>query len=125
MSRNKKNWPFPKQVRLLESRQFKRVFDYKLSVANSILVVYAAPNNLDITRVGIAVSKKVGNAVVRNTWKRQIREAFRLQYRSLPPSVDLVILPHRDATPDHALVLQSVSRLGERLSRGFSKTLGQ
>ena len=58
-----------------------------------LLVLYAAPNDLDHSRVGVTVGKRVGKAaVVRNRVRRRIREAVRLRYPELAPGHDLVFI---------------------------------
>lgn len=121
---SRKQFGFPKQVRLAGNAQFRRVFDHKLSVSDAVLVLYAVPNDVGRTRLGLAVSKKVGNAIVRNRWKRQIREAFRLHYSSLPAGIDLVALPRRGASPEHASVARSLQNLTARLSRKLDRIQG-
>ena len=54
------------------------------------LVVYYRPNELGITRVGLAVSRKMGGAVQRNRCKRLLREVFRLDQHRYQPGYDLV-----------------------------------
>ena len=53
--------------------------------------MYTAPNGAGITRVGITVSGRVGNAVVRNRIRRRLREAMRARYDQLPEPLDVVI----------------------------------
>jgi ribonuclease P protein component len=62
--------------RLTRSAEFDAVYRRGTSAASRHLVVYSFPSERDDARVGIAVSRKVGNAVVRNRLKRQLREAF-------------------------------------------------
>ena len=62
--------------RLTRSAEFDAVYRRGSSAASRHLVVYAFPSEREEARVGIAVSRKVGNAVVRNRLKRQLREAF-------------------------------------------------
>ena len=64
--------------RLKKSSDFSRVYKRGKSFADKYLVMYYMPNNLNETRVGISVSKKVGKSVIRNRVKRLIKEAFRL-----------------------------------------------
>ena len=90
---------FRKQDRLRSPAEFKRVYDRKCSVSNQWLIVYAMPNELGRTRVGLSVSKKVGNAVARNRFKRLYREAFRLSREQLPVGFDLIMLPRTAREP--------------------------
>lgn len=116
---------FPKSVRLLKSSEFDRVMKQRQSASNGFVVLYAAPNELGITRLGLIVSRKCGNAVVRNSWKRGLREAFRLGYLDLPVGYDLVVLPRRGATPVVAKLRTSLVTLASdleiRLSNGRGK----
>ena len=54
-------------------------------------------NGLDFSRLGITVSKKIGNAVKRNKVKRRIREFFRLNKSCFPKGYDIVIVPNKGA----------------------------
>ncbi len=106
---------YPKQCRLLDTTQYRRVFQRRLSVANNILVVHGCENDLPYMRLGLSVSRKVGNAVVRNRWKRLIRESFRVHIRFLPEGVDIVVLPRRGMKPGLEEVQQSLCALVDRL----------
>ena len=57
---------------------FRKVYKHGKSFANRYLVMYILENKSDSTRVGISVSKKVGNAITRNKIRRRIKEAYRL-----------------------------------------------
>ncbi len=81
-----------KRHRLKKSAEFQRVRALKQSWAHPLLVLYVAPNDLGITRIGISVSKRIGKAVVRNRAKRLIREAARQYLPVLPPGRDLVFM---------------------------------
>ncbi len=108
---------FPKSVRLLKSAEFDRVFQRRRSRGDGLIVVYACENEAGVTRLGLVVSRRAGNAVVRNRWKRCIREAFRLRQADLPPGVDLVVLPRPQATPTTPLVERSLVRLAGEAAR--------
>lgn len=57
-----------------------------------LLVLYFAPNELERTRVGITVSRRVGNAVVRNRVRRRLREALRARLSRLLPGSDVLVV---------------------------------
>lgn len=80
--------------RLSESEDFQRAFGRKRSVSDHLLIVYAAENGLDYTRLGISISKKkIRRATARNRTKRLLREAFRLNKSRIPRGLDLVVVP--------------------------------
>ena len=63
--------------RLLKNHDFKKVLDYKRSFANKEYVIYKKNNELNYVRIGISVSSKIGNSVVRHKIKRQINEMLK------------------------------------------------
>ena len=81
---------FPKSVRLRRQAEFDRVYGGDVFAADNVLVIKAVKNGLSVSRLGLSVSRKVGNAVVRNRWKRRIREAFRNHQVTLPVGIDFV-----------------------------------
>lgn len=82
---------------LKKNEDFKKVFDEKKSCANKYLILYYRENELDVNRLGIQVSKKVGNSVVRHRLSRLIRESFRLNENSFKHGLDLVVIARGDA----------------------------
>ena len=112
---------FRGEHRLRSSADFQRVFQRRRSAGDSFLVVYGCENGLSHPRLGLSVSRKVGNAVTRNRWKRLLREAFRLQLAQLPPGVDLVIVPRADAQPALAPLMASLVQLARRVADRLMK----
>jgi ribonuclease P protein component len=102
---------------------FRRVYDVKCSAADGRIVVYAARNTLDHSRIGLSVSRKVGNAVVRNRCRRLLREAFRLEREALPDGVDLVVIPRHQWDSGLAGLRESLVQLARRLERRIPKRI--
>lgn len=77
---------------LKKNQEFQNVYRQKHSCANKYLVMYTAKNHGKESRIGISVSKKVGNSVVRHRVTRLIREAYRLNRETLEAGWDIVIV---------------------------------
>lgn len=108
---------FGRHLRVLAKADFDRVHAARRSVSDSLLVVNSARNGLDISRLGLAVGRVVGNAVVRNRWKRWIREAFRLEHPTLPAGFDFVVRPRPGVKGDFLAVRGSLRALAMRVSK--------
>jgi ribonuclease P protein component len=93
MMDDKKPMTFPDALKMKTPEEFQRVYDRKKSASDGVIVLYACENAFDHPRLGVSVSKKVGNAVERNRFKRLFREAFRLAQHELPAGVDLILIP--------------------------------
>jgi len=123
--KKKPTYGFPKSARLRNCFQFDRVFRRRCSAADQWIVVYACKahhedNSRTGPRLGLTVSRKCGNAVIRNRWKRALREAFRLVQHDLPPAIDFVVLPRPKAAPQVAQLQASLKQLGLRLQGKLS-----
>lgn len=114
---------FPRTARLTRPADFTRVYGRRQSAASGQLVVYALPNGLPDGRVrlGLSVSRRIGSAVVRNRWKRRLREAFRLMRPDLPRGLDVIIVVRAGEPPGGAAGLQqtadSLAALVARVTR--------
>ncbi len=108
---------FPNTARLRRQHQFDAVYRGKHYAGDGVLVIRGIRNDAGRTRLGLSVSKKVGNAVVRNRWKRIIREAFRQQQIEIPQGLDIVVRPKKGAIADYHAVCASLLNLCKRLDR--------
>ena len=77
---------------LKSNQDFGNVYKSGKSYANKYLVIYTLKNNSDRNRLGISVSKKVGNSVVRHRVKRLIKESYRLNEGRFLQGYDLVYI---------------------------------
>ena len=91
MDRSVPHYRFSRDRRLRKPAEFADVRAARAAKNIGPLRIGAKPNALPHCRLGLAVSRRVGNAVARNRVKRRLREAFRLQQHQLPPGYDLVI----------------------------------
>lgn len=82
---------------LKKNQQFQFVYKNGKSFANKYLIMYVKENGLEKNRIGISVSKKVGNSVIRHRVKRLIRESYRLHENIFNSGLDMVIVARQSA----------------------------
>jgi ribonuclease P protein component len=110
---------FPKSARLLTAREFDRVFSRRCALSDERIVLHADRGMTEEPRLGLVVSRKVGNAVARNRWKRILREAFRLTRAELP-NLDFAVIPRSRELP----TLNELQESFRKLSAGLARRLG-
>jgi ribonuclease P protein component len=103
--------------RIRRAGDFRRAYQRRCSAADERIVVYGHVNGLPYARLGISASRRIGGAVVRNRWKRLLRETFRLTRVGLPRGIDLVVIPRPNVEPTLKLLMESLPRLAGRLAR--------
>jgi ribonuclease P protein component len=102
-----------REQRLTKSEQYTLVYNSGSTQTDRLLVLKAMHNRLDYSRYGISVSKRVGNAVVRNRVKRILREILRLS--KLCPGWDIILIARSPAaTGDYHVIKASLEKLLSR-----------
>jgi len=112
---------FLPQYRVQQAADFERAFRRRRPASDDRLLIYVCENGLVHPRLGLSVSRKVGGAVVRNRWKRLLREAFRLCRPELPAGIDLVVIPRVQTPPSLAELQASLLRVTARAARKLAE----
>lgn len=86
-----------KHQRIKKNKEFQHIFKKGKSFANRQFIVYVLKNEQPEFRLGLSVSKKVGNAVARNRIKRYIRQTFLELKDDLLPNADYIIIARPQA----------------------------
>jgi len=94
------NFRFTKAEHLTRKKEFESVFDEGKVFKNNEVVLYVIPNDFLHSRLGLVVSKKVGNSPRRNRAKRLLREAYRLNKHLLKTHVDIIAIPRHPFSSD-------------------------
>ena len=81
----------------MKNKDFQTVYKKGKSTANKYLVMYVLKNENEENRIGISVSKKVGNSVVRHRITRLIRESYRLNVDQFGRGYDIVVIARASA----------------------------
>lgn len=85
-----------KELRLTRREDFNKVYRHGKSAANQQYVIYCLPNpRIERFRMGVSVSKKLGNAVVRNRLRRVVKEIVRLQSERIRSHYDFIVIARK------------------------------
>jgi len=99
---------------LRKNKDFQAVYRKGHSCVNKYLVMYVMDNQSEKNRLGISVSKKVGNSVVRHRLKRLIRESYRLHEQEFQTGLDIVVVARVSAKDrDYAQIESALLHLGK------------
>jgi ribonuclease P protein component len=105
---------FPKTARLRKRPEFLRLSRTGRKDHSGNFVVVTKVNDTGQTRLGVTVSSKVGNAVVRNRVKRLVREFFRRHRRELVRGLDVLVIAKENAKDI------TFSRVVDELTKGLA-----
>ncbi len=104
------------KIQSLKQKQFSEVYKKGRSKANDCLVLYILENGTNEKRLGISVSKRIGNSVVRSRVKRIIKEGFRLQQDGLADGYDYVWIARVPSRTKKSTDMEiSILRLAKRM----------
>jgi ribonuclease P protein component len=94
---------FTRSERIKRRADFQQVYDKGIRLQGRLMTAFVLPSDRAGARLGIAATRKLGGAVIRNKAKRLIRELFRQNHRLA--ALDLVVIPRREIlnTPFHVL----------------------
>ncbi len=102
---------------LRKNIQFQNVYKNGKSYGNKLFVMYVLKNGTEGNRIGISVSKKVGNSVIRHRVKRLVLENYRLQEKVFNRGLDIVVIARPGAaTASFVEVERALMYLGNRLN---------
>ena len=107
--------------RLCHRLEFKRAFESRRSHSDDVLIVYACRNQLSYSRLGLTISRRYGSAIMRNAWKRRVREVFRRHRSDIPRGYDYVVLPKKGVVPNYHALARSLIRLLPRVAEKASR----
>lgn len=93
-----------------KNSDFQVIYKKGKSYANRLLVMYVYRTESDETRIGISVSKKVGNSVVRHRVTRLIRESFRLNREQTDSGLDIIVVARAAAADSDYKKIESAYR---------------
>ena len=89
---------FSRDERILKRKDFSAAYNLGKRLSSKNFIIFLYPNQTGMRRLGITVSKKIGESVQRNRIKRLLREFFRLNKDRLPAGQDIVVVSRRDTS---------------------------
>lgn len=108
---------------LSNSQQFRKVYDQGQRFHTSYFSAFILKNDVDELRLGITVTRKIGNAAIRNRCKRRLREALRTRIDLSDLAGDLVINAKSDLVrAEFTQIVDALEKTVARFRDSFSKT---
>jgi ribonuclease P protein component len=96
---------FRTNERIRRRADFQHVYEHGVRIRSRYATLFVLPNSLDVGRLGIAATRKIGGAVQRNRAKRLIREVFRRN--KIACGFDVVVVPKRELLDASLTVLEA------------------
>ena len=85
-----------KIYKLRNNMEFKKVYNGGKNYWNRNLVLYVRKNNMENSRIGYSITKKIGNSVVRNKVRRRVKEIYRLNVNNIKSGYDIILIPKKN-----------------------------
>ena len=108
---------FTPRERVRRRSEFQQIYEHGRRIRGRYSTIFILPNALTIGRLGIAATRKLGDAVERNRAKRLIREVFRRN--KIAPGFDVVVVPRRE------LLDATLSAIEDDYRRNITRTLSR
>lgn len=105
---NLKRYTLKKGYKLTKNTNFQNVYRLGKVYIDKFSILYLLPNDSPSIKIGFAVGKKLGNAVLRNSIKRKMREVFRHIKNDIVPSYDLVWVARKSLVDKEVKVFYQV-----------------
>jgi ribonuclease P protein component len=99
---------FRRSQRIRRRAEFQQIYNHGTRVSGRLCTLFIQPNRQAIGRLGVAATRKLGGAVVRNRAKRLIREVFRRS--GIAPGFDIIVVPRRELLGVSFAVLEAEYR---------------
>jgi len=115
-------YTFPKENRILKRTEFLRLQKHGRKIHNKLFLAIADNSVMNRKRIGITVSKKIGNAVRRNRIKRIIREYYRLKNNKFNKNLDINIIAKRSVAHSNSKdILFNLNNIFNKIEYSFNK----
>lgn len=116
-------YQFTSEMRIKKSSDFAKIYKVRDVQVGKHVIAYFMTNGLFVSRLGVSVSKKVGNSPRRNRIKRVFREAFRLVQPELPIGIDMILIPRKGVLKwNSAVIRDELVYLAGRFTNGEGKS---
>lgn len=110
-----------KENSLKKNQDFQKILEKKQSVGCSTLVIYYLKNELDYARVGISCGKRLGNAVIRNRTKRQVRALLDVSLNYKNNMDYIVIVRNKYLEQNYENNLRDIKYLLEKINKNLKE----